>query len=334
MYQGPNQQLLPYNVDDDHALEVDGRETQQHFDEFYEDIFHELRNYGKVEELNVCDNIGPHLIGNVYVKFRHEEDADKALKGLTGRFYAGRPILCEFSPVTDFREACCRQFDYDECTRSGECNFMHLKDVSPDIYKTLFGKYPKERFSRGGWKGQDIEDNRKDRDREHGRDRGRDRGRSSSRDRHKRRSRDRSSSRDRHRHRDDDRRSSRRKRSRSRDNHHESRKRRRERSKERSRSRSGERRRRRSHDRRERDEERDSKERGSPERETRVPRDKDDEDDIRQWEEVKPSDFVDDTKLEKGVEQTEPHVVAGNTEEVKNEETSQEQIGNPNTVEQ
>jgi len=41
-----------------------------------------------------------HLLGNVYVKFRHEEDAQKALSNLAGRFYAGKPIIAEFSPVT------------------------------------------------------------------------------------------------------------------------------------------------------------------------------------------------------------------------------------------
>lgn len=26
--------------------------------------------YGEVEEMNVCDNLGDHLVGNVYVKVR------------------------------------------------------------------------------------------------------------------------------------------------------------------------------------------------------------------------------------------------------------------------
>lgn len=50
-------------------------------------------------------------------QFMDEEDADAALKGLMGRWYAGRPIMCEFSPVTDFREARCRQFDEGTCNR-------------------------------------------------------------------------------------------------------------------------------------------------------------------------------------------------------------------------
>ena len=47
-----------------------------------------------------------------------------------GRFYAGRPIVCEFSPVTDFREATCRQYEENTCTRGGYCNFMHLRPIS------------------------------------------------------------------------------------------------------------------------------------------------------------------------------------------------------------
>lgn len=53
-------------------------------------------------------------------QFMDEDDADSALKGLMGRWYAGRPIMCEFSPVTDFREARCRQFDEGTCSRYAE----------------------------------------------------------------------------------------------------------------------------------------------------------------------------------------------------------------------
>ena len=61
--------------------------------------------YGPVEELHVCDNLNEHMLGNVYCKFEDEEDAEKAIKGLTGRYYNGRPLAPEYSPVTDFREA-------------------------------------------------------------------------------------------------------------------------------------------------------------------------------------------------------------------------------------
>ena len=44
-------------------------DAQEHFDDFFEDVFVELEDkYGEIEEMNVCDNLGDHLVGNVYVK--------------------------------------------------------------------------------------------------------------------------------------------------------------------------------------------------------------------------------------------------------------------------
>ena len=40
------------------------------------------------------------------------------------------PLQVEFSPVTDFREATCRQYEENTCTRGGYCNFMHLRPIS------------------------------------------------------------------------------------------------------------------------------------------------------------------------------------------------------------
>jgi splicing factor U2AF subunit len=37
-----------------------------------------------------------------------EDDAEAAMNGLKGRYYAGKLIMPEFSPVTDFRESRCR----------------------------------------------------------------------------------------------------------------------------------------------------------------------------------------------------------------------------------
>ena len=89
-----------------------------------------MGNFGKIEEMHVCENIGDHLLGNVYCKYREEEDADKAFQAVNGRFYAGRLLCVELSPVTDFREARCRQFEEGVCSRGGHCNFMHLKKAS------------------------------------------------------------------------------------------------------------------------------------------------------------------------------------------------------------
>lgn len=108
-----------------------------------QEVFTEMEEkYGEVEEMNVCDNLGDHLVGNVYVKvgeidvgcfreepdkmahcylnhlncvfclqFRREEDAEKAVMDLNNRWFNGQPINAELSPVTDFREACCRQYE-------------------------------------------------------------------------------------------------------------------------------------------------------------------------------------------------------------------------------
>lgn len=116
---------------------IDRSKFQESLDDFYEEIFEELRNFGKLEDVQVCENLGDHMVGNVYVKFYDEEDAQMALLGLQGRYYAGRPMSVEFSPVTDFREARCRQFDEGTCTRGPYCNFMHVCEPSAALRKYL-----------------------------------------------------------------------------------------------------------------------------------------------------------------------------------------------------
>ena len=79
-------------------------------------------------------------VGNVYIKFRREEDAERAVKDLNNRWFGGRPIYAELSPVTDFREACCRQYEMGECVRAGFCNFMHLKPISRELRRDLYSR--------------------------------------------------------------------------------------------------------------------------------------------------------------------------------------------------
>ena len=47
----------------------------------------------------------------LFLQFGSEEDAEKAVIGLNNRWFNGQPIHAELSPVTDFREACCRQYE-------------------------------------------------------------------------------------------------------------------------------------------------------------------------------------------------------------------------------
>lgn len=113
-------------------------EAVNHFEDFYEEVFSELAKFGELEEVVVADNIGEHMIGNVYVKYQTEDQAHAAMSGLLGRYYAGKVIAAEFSPVTDFREAKCRQYNEGACDRGGYCNFMHPKHVSRDLKKQLY----------------------------------------------------------------------------------------------------------------------------------------------------------------------------------------------------
>ncbi|KAG7215784.1 hypothetical protein INR49_021907 [Caranx melampygus] len=161
---------------------ISDMEMQEHYDEFFEEVFTEMEEkYGEVEEMNVCDNLGDHLVGNVYVKFRYEEDAEKAVIDLNNRWFNGQPIHAELSPVTDFREACCRQYEMGECTRGGFCNFMHLKPISRELRRELYGRRRKSRH-----RSRSRSRERRSRSRDRG-----DRGRGGGRDHERRRSRDR-----------------------------------------------------------------------------------------------------------------------------------------------
>jgi splicing factor U2AF subunit len=186
-------------------------DARSHLDDFYEDIFVEMEQFGEIEEIFVCRNLGDHLVGNVYVKFYEETDATKALDGLRGRYYAGRPVGVELSPVTDFREARCRQYDVGECNRGGFCNFMHLGEPSRETADKLYSwqrkvqrrkrliKRKEEKMQReldqqekdkereladqkrGGrssrWDKQGVKEEEKPKERESGRDSGRERDR-------------------------------------------------------------------------------------------------------------------------------------------------------------
>lgn len=111
---------------------------QHHFDLFYEDIFTELAlKYGHVEEMLVCDNLGDHLMGNIYVRFGDEEAAARCVEDLNKRWYAGKPIFAELCPVTEFKGSCCRQYEMGQCNRGGYCNFMHFKYPTAEMKKEL-----------------------------------------------------------------------------------------------------------------------------------------------------------------------------------------------------
>lgn len=139
-------------------------QLQMEFDKFFEDFFVELSMYGELVEMHVCDNVGDHLIGNVYARYEWDEDAQRAVDALNARWYNSRPLFAELSPVADFREACCRQNETNECNRGGMCNFMHLRYATPSLVRELYHqlavenraqrqeKRQQDRTLRLGWK--------------------------------------------------------------------------------------------------------------------------------------------------------------------------------------
>jgi splicing factor U2AF subunit len=136
MYQNP--QIALAIAEGNKVSDEDLKEAIRQFEDFYEEVFLELTKHGEIKDMIVCDNLGDHLIGNVYIKFASEEQAESAMKSLGGKFYAGKPIIGEYSPVTDFRESRCRQFEKGSCDRGGFCNFMHLKYISKKFKNSLF----------------------------------------------------------------------------------------------------------------------------------------------------------------------------------------------------
>ena len=119
------------------ALVVQPSQAQEEFLILFEDLYMELSKFGTIDSLHVCDNLGDHMIGHVYVKYTDEEMASDALDNLNGRYYDGRLMAVEYSPVTDFREARCRDYDEETCSRGGFCNFLHVKPVPSCLIRSL-----------------------------------------------------------------------------------------------------------------------------------------------------------------------------------------------------
>jgi splicing factor U2AF subunit len=120
--------------------------AQEHCEMFFEEVFLELSKYGEVEDMVVCDNVSEHMVGNVYVKYVREDDAEKAQLFLGKRFYGAKLLQVEFSPVTDFREARCKAFHETRCARGGLCNFMHVKHIPKTVkrrvVRDMFEEHP------------------------------------------------------------------------------------------------------------------------------------------------------------------------------------------------
>ncbi|XP_026076973.1 U2 small nuclear ribonucleoprotein auxiliary factor 35 kDa subunit-related protein 2 [Carassius auratus] len=114
------------DYDTDASLEYSEEEMHQQFLDFYEDALPEFKNAGRVLQFKVSCNFEPHLRGNVYVQYDTEEQCREAFMMFNGRWYAGRQLQCEFSPVTRWKTAICGLFDRRKCPKGKHCNFLHV----------------------------------------------------------------------------------------------------------------------------------------------------------------------------------------------------------------
>merc|ERR1711937_923326 len=62
------------------------------------------------------------------------------------RYYLGRSVNPEYSPVTDFREATCRQFEQKACQIGPYCNFLHIIQPPRDVKEQTFGRQKRGRY--------------------------------------------------------------------------------------------------------------------------------------------------------------------------------------------
>ena len=115
----------------------DLKEALKHFEQFYEEIFVELSNFGEIKDLSVVDNLGDHLIGNVYVRYNDEASASKAYTSLAGKYYHSNLVDEEYCPIINIRDCRCKKFDEGLCQRGPFCNFLHLKEVNKSLVRSL-----------------------------------------------------------------------------------------------------------------------------------------------------------------------------------------------------
>lgn len=57
--------------------------------------------------MHILDNIGDHLLGNVFVKFVTEKDAENVMQNISRRRYRNQLVMPEYSPLADFEEGSC-----------------------------------------------------------------------------------------------------------------------------------------------------------------------------------------------------------------------------------
>lgn len=119
-------------------------EVVSNLEQWYAEVFLEICKFGEILELHILDNIGDHLLGNVFVKFVAEEDAENVMKNISRRRFRGQLVMPEYSPVQNFEVGSCGQFYSGTCRRGGNCNFLHIKSINKNLLRALYIKMYKD----------------------------------------------------------------------------------------------------------------------------------------------------------------------------------------------
>ena len=101
-------------------------ESERNYRRFYQDVYPEFEKFGEVAMFKCCNNLSPHLRGNVYIEFKRESDCQSCYKRMNGRYYAGQPLSLSFIPLTDWKTAICAYNAKGKCPKLLDCNFLHV----------------------------------------------------------------------------------------------------------------------------------------------------------------------------------------------------------------
>jgi hypothetical protein len=98
MYQAPNS---PVAQSGPTSMQAAGDDTaaQEHFDDFYEEIYEELDKFGKIEEINVCANRESQLAWLTMSAeqrcHEHQDFVESILQNKIGCAYSSKCIWCD-----------------------------------------------------------------------------------------------------------------------------------------------------------------------------------------------------------------------------------------------
>lgn len=130
-----------HGLDENHPVLTD-EQIQKDFDLFYQDIFVHVAKLGQINDMAVCENEN-HLSGHVYIKFNDYNDAIAANLQLNQEWYNGKPVYSELSPVNILADAHCKSWDHGHCDRGAKCNYLHVKQPTQGIKKSLWDSQTK-----------------------------------------------------------------------------------------------------------------------------------------------------------------------------------------------